>query len=74
MGLDAKMVTNALTATDASGTKRSKKTKKDAMSVDCKRRKLEETKDQVTDQTTVKLLEEENITEISKTGSNQDFT
>jgi hypothetical protein len=52
--------------------KTSKKTKKDDMSVDCKRRKLEEIEDQVTDQFTVKLLEEENIEEILKKSSEKD--
>ena len=74
MELDEKKAPNASTVIDVFGTRTSKKIKKDAMSVDCKRRKLEEIEDQVTDQITVKLLEEENITETSKTNSEQGFT
>ena len=74
MGLGAKTATNALTATDASGTERLKRTKKDAMCVDYKRRKLVKTEDQVTSRTIVKLLEEENIEEILKKGSEKDST
>ena len=73
MELDAKKATNASTVIDVFGMRTSKKIKKDAMSVDCKRRKLEEIEDQVTDQFTVKLLEEENITVILKTNSKQGF-
>ena len=72
MGLGAKMAINALTATEASGTKRSNRTKKNAMFVDYKRRKLVKIEDQVTSQSIAKLLEEENIDELSKNASGKD--
>ena len=72
MGLGAKRAINALTVTDVSGMKTSKRTKKDAMYVDYKRRKLVKIKDQVISQIIAKHLEEENIYEISKKGSGKD--
>ena len=69
MGLVAKMATNASTATGTSGMRSSPRTKKDAMLVDYKGRKLVKIKDRVIDPTFAKPLEEEIIYEISKKSS-----